>query len=256
MTVDGERTAVSVRVHDAVAEVTLVDVGRRNSCNPVLVDQLARACERLRQDRSVHVVVLRAEGPVFSAGGDVDSLLEPSGDPTAVYRGFAALAALPVPVVAAVHAPVIGAGVNFLLACDVVVAAESVTFDIRFLDIGIHPGGGYLTRMQERIGRQGTAALVLFGDRITAEEAQRCGLVWRTVPDADLDETVRGLTSRVAARDRELLRRTKATLALGGALSVGRTAGEVEQIAQDWSQRQPAYLEGVERLRARVRPGS
>ncbi|WP_034510779.1 enoyl-CoA hydratase/isomerase family protein [Blastococcus sp. URHD0036] len=252
--VEDERTAVTVQVRDAVAEVTLVDVGRRNSCNPVLVGQLERACAQLRADRSVHVVVLRAEGPVFSAGGDVDSLLDPSGDPTAAYRGFRALAALPVPVVAAVQAPVIGAGVNFLLACDVVLAAESVTFDIRFLDIGIHPAGGYLTRMQERIGRQGTAALILFGDRITAAEAQGCGLVWRAVPDAELDPTVQALTARVAARDRELLRRTKATLALGGALSVGRMAGEVEQIAQDWSQRQPAYLEGVERLRARVRP--
>lgn len=250
-----DRTAVTVQVHDRVAEVTLTDVGRRNSCNPVLVGQLYSACRQLRDDRSVHAVVLRAEGPVFSAGGDVDSLLDPSGDPAAAYAGFRALAGLPVPVVAAVHAPVIGAGVNFLLACDVVVAAASATFDIRFLDIGIHPAGGYLTRMQERIGRQGTAALLLFGDRITAEEAQRCGLVWRSVPDADLDATVAGLTARVAARDRELLRRTKATMALGGALGVERMAGEVEQLAQDWSQRRPAYLEGVERLRARVRPG-
>ncbi|SEO85159.1 enoyl-CoA hydratase-related protein [Trujillonella endophytica] len=246
------RTAVRVRVRDRVAEVTLVDVGRRNSCNPVLVEQLVRVCDELRHDRSVHVVVLRAEGPVFSAGGDVDSLLEPAGDPTAVYAGFAALAALPVPVLAAVHAPVIGAGVNFLLACDAVVAARSATFDIRFLDVGIHPGGGYLTRMQERIGRQGTAALILFGDVVTAEEAQGCGLVWRCVADEELGTVVGGLAARVAGRDRELLRRTKATLALGPAMTVGRTAAEVEQIAQGWSQRQPAYLAGVERLRARV----
>ncbi len=248
-----DRTAVTVAVRDRVAEVTLVDVGRRNSCNPVLVQQLARICADLRRDRSVHVVVLRAEGPVFSAGGDVDSLLEPSGDPAAVYDGFTALASLPVPVVAAVHAPVIGAGVNFLLACDAVVAARSVTFDIRFLDVGIHPGGGFLTRMQERIGRQGTAALILFGDVVTAEEAQHCGLVWRSVADDELGAVVGGLAARVAGRDRELLRRTKATLGLGPALSVGRMAAEVEQVAQDWSQRQPAYLAGVERLRERVR---
>lgn len=247
------RNAVTVAVRDRVAEVTLTDVGRRNSCNPVLVEQLVRACAELRTDSSVHVVVLRAEGPVFSAGGDVDSLLQPTGDPAAVYAGFRALTALPVPVLAAVHAPVVGAGVNFLLACDAVVAARSATFDIRFLDVGIHPGGGYLTRLEERIGRQGASALVLFGDVVTAEEAERCGLVWRAVPDEDLGDVVGRLAARVAGRDRELLRRTKATLALGGALSVGRMATEVEQIAQDWSQRRPAYLEGVERLRERVR---
>lgn len=249
-----ERTAVTVEVRDRVAALTLVDAGRRNSCNPVLVGQLAQACERLRRDPSVHVVVLRAEGPVFSAGGDVDSLLDPSGDPAAVYRGFAALAALPVPVLAAVHAPVIGAGVNFLLACDVVVAAADARFDLRFLDVGIHPGGGYLRRLEERIGRQGAAALILVGDVVTAAEAERCGLVWRCVPGEELEPVVSGLAAKVAGRDRELLRRTKATLALGPALSVGRMAAEVEQLAQDWSQHQPAYLEGVERLRARVRP--
>lgn len=250
-----DRTTVTVERRGGVAVLTLTDVARRNSCNPVLVQQLTEACDGLRHDREVGAVVLRADGPVFSAGGDVDSLLDPPPDRTAVYRGFRALAALPVPVIAAVHAPAIGAGINFLLACDVVVAGRSATFDARFLDVGIHPGGAHLWRMEQRIGRQGTAALLLFGDVLTAEEAERCGLVWRCVPDAELPGLVDGLAGKAAARPRELVRRTKVTLSLSRSLTDPAMAADLEQLAQDWSVRQPAYLDGVARLRARVGQG-
>lgn len=249
-----DRTAVTVERRDGVATLALVDVARRNSCNPVLVEQLTAACEALRHDHEIGAVVLRADGPVFSAGGDVDALLDPPADRTAVYRGFRALAALPVPVVAAVHAPAIGAGVNFLLACDVVVAGRSATFDPRFLDVGIHPGGAHLWRMEQRIGRQGTAALLLCGDVLTGEEAERSGLVWRCVPDEELHAVVDGLARRAAARPRELVRRTKVTLSLSRSLTDPGMAADLEQLAQDWSVTQPAYTEGVARLRARLGP--
>ncbi|GGO82764.1 enoyl-CoA hydratase-related protein [Nonomuraea cavernae] len=248
-----ERRAVTVTMEDHVAWITLDDVERRNSLNPVLVGQLAAACAEVRDDRDVRAVVLRARGPVFSAGGDIDALGVPAEDPTAVYAGFRALAGLPVPVLAAVHAPVIGAGVNFVLACDVVVAARSATFDPRFLDVAIHPGGGHLWRMEQRAGRQGTAAMVLFGDTVTAEEAERCGLVWRCVEDDDLLDVSRRLTARVAGRSPELVRRTKATMRLSRSLTDPRMAAELEQAAQDWSMRQPSFTEAVRRLRDLVR---
>jgi len=248
-----QRRAVTLSVTDHVAWISLVDVARRNSLNPVLVSQLAQACAEAGADRDVRVVVLRADGPVFSAGGDIDSLGQPADDPTAVYRGFQALEALTVPVVAAVHAPAIGAGVNFLLACDVIVAARSATFDPRFLDVAIHPGGGHLWRMRQRVGEQATAAMVLFGDQLTAAEAQERGLIWRCVEDDQLLEVVGQLAARVVGRSPELVRRTKATLRLTRGLTDPRVAAEVEQVAQDWSMRQPAFADAVSRLHARIR---
>ncbi|WP_433377907.1 enoyl-CoA hydratase-related protein [Streptosporangium sp. CA-115845] len=249
-----ERRAVTVTMEDHVAWITLDDVERRNSLNPVLVRQLADACAEIRRDPDLRAVVLRARGPVFSAGGDIDALGEPVEDPTAVYAGFRALSALPVPVVAAVHAPTIGAGVNFVLACDVVVAARSATFDPRFLDVAIHPGGGHLWRMEQRVGRQGAAAMVLFGETVTAREAERCGLIWRCVEDDDLLDVVRRMTARVVGRSPDLVRRTKATMRLSRSLTDPRMAADLEQVAQDWSMRQPGFAEAVRRLRERVRP--
>jgi enoyl-CoA hydratase len=249
------RRAVTVDIADHVAWITLDDAGRRNSLSPALVGQLADACAGVADDPDVRVVVLGARGPVFSAGGDIDALGAPAADPTAVYRGFDALAALPVPVLGAVHAPVIGAGVSFVLACDVVVAGRAATFDPRFLDLAIHPGGGHLWRMEQRVGRQGTAAMILFGEALTAEEAQRYGLVWRCVDDAELTGVAGRMAARVARRAPEAVRRTKATMRLSRAITAPRMAAAVEQVAQDWSMRQPAFTDAVRRLRERVRPG-
>lgn len=248
-----DREAVTVTVSDHVAWITLADVQRRNSLNPVLVGQLASACAQIARDADARVAVLRAEGPVFSAGGDLDSLGEPGRDIKEVYRGFQALESLAVPVIAAVHAPVIGAGVNFILACDVVVAARSATFDPRFLDVGIHPGGGHLWRMRQRIGEQGTAAMVLCGDVLTAEEAQVRGLIWRCVEDAELFDVVGRLAAKVVSRSPDLVRRTKATLRIMRALTDPKMAAEIEQLAQDWSMRQPAFTEALASLRERIR---
>lgn len=247
------RQAVTLTVTDHVAWITLADVARRNSLNPVLVEQLAQACAEVAANDEARVVVLRAEGPVFSAGGDIDSLGAPAQDPTAVYRGFRALESLAVPVLAAVHAPVIGAGVNFLLACDVIVAGRGATFDPRFLDVAIHPGGGHLWRMRQRVGEQGTAAMVIFGDPLTAAEAQERGLIWRCVDDDELAAVVGRLAARVVGRSPELVRRTKATLRVSRSLTDPRMAAEIEQVAQDWSQRQPAHGEAVARIRERLR---
>ena len=88
---------------------------------------------------------------------------------------------------AAVQGPALGAGMNLALAC-VIVCSPSARFETRFLDIGLHPGGGHLWQLRQRIGRQGAAALTLFGESLDGEEAARHQLAWRCVPEGDLLE--------------------------------------------------------------------
>jgi enoyl-CoA hydratase len=89
---------------------------------------------------------------------------------------------------------------------------ESARFDPRFLDVGIHPGGGHMWRLAQRIGPQGAAALVLCGDTLTGPEAVTHGLAWRCVPGDEVFSTAMRLARRVAARSPELVRRAKQTL--------------------------------------------
>ena len=75
------------------------------------------------------------------------------------HAAFDALRSAAVPTIAVVTGAAIGAGVNLPLACDIVVAGTSARFDPRFLDVGIHPGGGHLFLLQQRVGRQGAREL-------------------------------------------------------------------------------------------------
>ena len=108
---------------------------------------------------------------MFSAGGSVDDLLEPKAPLGETYAGFLALMESELPTVAAVNGPALGAGMNLALACDVMVCSPLARFETRFLDVGLHPGGGHLWQLRQRMGRQGAAALSLFGETLDGEEA-------------------------------------------------------------------------------------
>jgi enoyl-CoA hydratase/carnithine racemase len=242
---------VEVSVDDGVAWVVLNDPGRRNCVSEALSLELAARCAALGEDPDVRAVVLTGAGSVFSAGGDLEALS--SGRiSTETYRAFDALAELSIPTLAAVNGPAVGAGLSFALACDVVVAAESARFDARFLDLGIHPAGGFLWRLQRRVGAQAAAALVLFGDALSSAEAAAVGLVWRCVPDDQLEPVARRLASRAAGRSAELVRRTKATLRAEVSITDQRLAGDIELVAQRWSTSRPAFAEGVRLARERL----
>jgi enoyl-CoA hydratase len=243
---------VACDVADGIAWITLNDPARRNCVSARLSLDLANVCAELARDPAVRVAVITGAGSSFSSGGDIESLSRPGQPLEVTQRGFSALAALPVPVLAAVNGPAVGAGMNFALACDVIVAGRSARFDSRFLEVGIHPGGGHLWRLQQRAGRPAAAAMVIFGEDLTAEHAERIGLVWRVVADDELAATARELACRVAARSPELVRRTKATLGASAGITHPRLAIDLEQVAQEWSMGRPAFAEGVRALRQRL----
>lgn len=243
---------VDAGVADGIAWITLNDPARRNCVSARMSLDLADVCEELAGDPAVRVAVITGAGSSFSSGGDIDSLTRPGQPLEVLYRGFSGLASLPVPVLAAVNGPAIGAGMNFALACDVIVAGSSARFDPRFLDVGIHPGGGHLWRLQQLAGRQAAAAMVIFGEKITAGQAERLGLVWRVVADDELAGAARELAIRVAGRSPELVRRTKASLAASTGITHRRLAIDLEHVAQEWSMRRPAFAEGVAALRDRL----
>jgi enoyl-CoA hydratase len=241
---------VRLQIDEGVGVVTLADPARRNALSKQLSDDLAAAV-RDALEGGARALVLTAEPPVFCAGGSLDDLLQRTHPLGETYAGFHALAEAAVPTIAAVTGAAIGAGVNLPLACDVVIAGESARFDPRFLDVGIHPGGGHLWRLAQRIGPQGAAALVLCGDTLTGPEAATHGLAWRCVPDREVPGAALRLARRAASRSPELVRRTKEALrATTGYLAQAEAAAELELQAQQWSVEQPYFVETVRALRA------
>jgi enoyl-CoA hydratase len=241
---------VHVTVANGVATLQLDDPDHRNALSARLSNDLANGVDRaLSEDAGA--IVLTAARPVFCAGGSLDGLLARTPLEEA-YRGFLALAAAPVPTIAAVGGPAIGAGVNLPLACDVVLTSPAARFDPRFLDVGIHPGGGHLWRLRQRIGSQGAAALVLCGDVLTGEDAVRAGLAWRCVEDSDLEAAATALARRAADRPRALVARTKATLRLSESMLEPTEAESLELEAQRWSMEQPEFDDRVRSIQAQI----
>jgi enoyl-CoA hydratase len=235
-----------------VAVVTLDDPARRNALSLEVTTQLAAAVDEVRDDPEIGALVLTATPPAFCAGGSVDDLLQPRASLREMYAGFLAVAGLGIPTVAAVNGPVIGAGVNLPLACDVILCSPRARFDPRFMDLGIHPGGGHLWRMQRLVGRQAAAALVIFGEALSGEEAARVGLAWRCVDDDALLDTAVALARRAADRPRELIARAKSVLDQSAAIDTAAEAFELEFAHQDWSMQQPAFQDRLAQLRAKL----
>ncbi|GAA0957895.1 enoyl-CoA hydratase-related protein [Actinocorallia libanotica] len=246
-----EPRLVRVTVDDGVGVLVLADPEHRNALSKRMSDDLAQAVDTALAD-GARALVLTAEPPVFCAGGSLDGLLNRTVPLAEMYAGMERLAAAPVPTIAAVGGPAIGAGVNLPLACDVILASPAARFDPRFLDVGIHPGGGHLWRLAGRVGAQGAAALVLCGDLLTGQEAAARGLAWRCVPEDDLESTALRLAGRAAGRSAPLVRRTKRTLLECLALTTAEEAAKLELAAQEWSVERPEFAETVRALQRRL----
>lgn len=250
---------VRTEIDAGVATVTLADPDRRNALTMPMVDELVATVDRLEGDDSVGAIVVTGEPPAFCAGADLSHLGDSSrGGDTAgqglrdIYEGFMRFSRCTLPTVAAVNGAAVGAGTNLALVCDVRLAAERARFDTRFMALGLHPGGGHTWMLRRVAGEQTVAAAVLFGEVLDGPEAERVGLVWRCLPDGDLLGAAQELAARAAQAPRELLIRTKATIA--GMAEVGDhpSAVDRELEPQVWSLAQPWFAERLAALQAKI----
>jgi enoyl-CoA hydratase len=242
---------VRVEDSDGITTVVLDDPGARNALSWNLVRALCAAIEDA-SSRGSRALVLRNAPPVFCAGGSVDELLEPKVALEEIYSAFRALDEAPMPTVAAIDGAAVGAGITLFLCCDLAICTPASRFDLRFLDVGIHPGGGALWRLERVMGRPGAAALTLFGEVLDGEEAARRGLVWRCVTADDLAAEAGWLARKAASRDPELVSRTKRTIAAVAAVDEPAAAIDLELAAQRWSMERPAFQASLGELRARL----
>lgn len=242
-----------VERRDGVAVITLDDPTRRNALSLGLCEQIVAALDDLDADDSVGALVVTGRDPAFCAGADLSQL----GDSReagllAIYEGFLRIARSPLPSVAAVNGAAVGAGMNLALACDVRLAARSARFDTRFLDLGIHPGGGHTWMLERATDLQTTMAAVVFGEVIDGPEAERVGLAWRCVPDEDLIGTAVALAARASQSPADLVRRTRRTILDMVTVATHDEAVRRELGEQLWSMDQPEFGERLAALRQRI----
>jgi len=244
---------VLYEVSDGIATLTLNNPQERNSMTAQMVSEIVAAMDAAESDPNVRVVIVTGTPPAFCAGANLGNLAEATRESLlAIYEGFLRVARSSLPTIAAVNGAAVGAGMNLALGCDVRIAAKSAKFDSRFLQLGLHPGGGN-TWMQLRIaGLQTTMATVAFGEVLDGQAAERAGLVWKCVDDAELMSTARAFAAKAADAPKELLLSIKNTILEIGRVPSHTEAVEFELGPQVWSTRQPWFRERLAALQAKI----
>lgn len=245
---------VLVEKHDGYAIVTLNDPDRRNVFTLAMSARIQELFDELESDPTINAVILTGAGKGFCSGGHLDELLENPGPDgmLKIYAGFVRIANSRLATIAAVNGAAVGAGMNALLVCDVVVAAESAKFDSRFLQIGLGPGGGHTWRMRNNIGLQATKAMVLFGEVLDGRRAAEIGLAWKCVADDELLSASQELAAKAGRAPKDLLMRTKDTIHNTLAITESEAAIDNELHTQVWSMGQDAFVNMVSSLKQRI----
>ena len=238
---------------DGVGTITLNNPGERNTLTAPMVAEIIEAMNEIEADEKIGAVVVTGAAPAFCAGANLGNLAEATGESLkGIYEGFLRIAYSPLPTLAAVNGAAVGAGMNLALGCDVRVAARRAKFDTRFLQIGIHPGGGHTWMLRRIAGPQAAMATVIFGDILDGAEAERIGLAWKCVDDDKLLGVAHDMAARAASRPRELLKVTKRTIQDMAHVSEHPAAVERELDPQVWSTRQPWFAEMLAALQAQI----
>ncbi|MFZ3124000.1 MAG: crotonase/enoyl-CoA hydratase family protein [Acidovorax sp.] len=211
----------------AILTITMSQPETRNALTGnTAVEEFVQICDDIRKDASVKVVILTADGPVFSSGGNVkdmkrffDDALTPDLIREEYRQGIQriprALYNLDGPVICAVNGPAIGAGLDLTCMCDIRIASEHATFAESFVRVGIVPGDGGAWLLPRTVGRAKAAEMAFTGEALTAQQALACGLVSRVVPHDQLLTEARALAAKIAANPGAVMRMTKRLLREG-----------------------------------------
>jgi enoyl-CoA hydratase len=249
----GIMSLVVVSRSEGVATLTLNNPQERNTLTAAMVGEIVEAMNEIEADTGVGAIVVTGTAPAFCAGANLGNLAE-AGEASlgAIYEGFLRIARSPLPTLAAVNGAAVGAGMNLALGCDVRLAGRRARFDTRFLQIGLHPGGGHTWMLRRIAGPQVAMATVVFGEVMDGEEAARVGLAHRCVDDDQLLAAAQAMSARAASAPRELALEAKKTIQAMADIDTHAEAVKRELDPQLWSTRQPWFAERLAALQAKI----
>ncbi|MEC4723482.1 2-(1,2-epoxy-1,2-dihydrophenyl)acetyl-CoA isomerase PaaG [Noviherbaspirillum sp. CPCC 100848] len=209
---------IKFEVDAGIARLTLNRPDKLNSFTAAMHMEVREAIEKVKADASVRVLVLTGAGRGFCAGQDLaDRAVAPGGAPADLgesvqnYYGplVLSLRSLPIPVICAVNGVAAGAGANLALAADIVIASRSASFVEAFCRLGLIPDTGGTYFLPRLVGTARAMGLAMLGDKLSAEQAESWGLIWKCVDDEMFSDEVDKLARHFAAAPTKGLARTK-----------------------------------------------
>lgn len=197
--------SILIKIENKVAHITLNRPEVFNSFNREMALKLQNILDDCEKNDEVRAIVITGSGKAFCAGQDLKEVTSPELNP-----GFKKILEehynpiikrirnIEKPIIAAVNGVAAGAGANIALACDVVVSNETASFIQAFSLIGLIPDSAGTFFLPRLIGFQKASALAMLGDIISAEEAERLGMIYKFVPSEEFEETIQNLALKLA----------------------------------------------------------
>jgi enoyl-CoA hydratase/carnithine racemase len=251
----------SILLRDEQAGVVTLTLNRPSQFNALseeMLSALQEALDELRQDDAVRCVVIAASGKAFCAGHDLKQM---RANPRQDYydtlfarcsRVMQAIVNLPVPVIARVHGMATAAGCQLVASCDLAVAAESATFAVSGINVGLFCSTPAVA-LSRNVSPKHAFDMLVTGRFISSAEALSFGLVSRVAPDASLDEAVEALTASICAKSPVAIRTGKAmfgrqrSMSLEEAYSYAGNVMACNMMAED-------AAEGIDAFMAKRKP--
>lgn len=239
---------IELAIADGVATLTFNRPDKLNSFTTEMHAELRTALETLQADASVRCLLITGNGRGFCAGQDLADDVARADIGGTVERDYnplvLALTTLPMPVVCAVNGIAAGAGANIALACDLVLAARSAFFIQAFCKIGLVPDSGGTWTLPRIVGQARAMALTLLGDKISAEQAENWGMIWKCVDDADLMSEALKLAKHLATQPTKGLAMTKQAIHAAGTNTLDQQL-DLERDLQATAAASDDFKEGV-----------
>ncbi|RQO63269.1 2-(1,2-epoxy-1,2-dihydrophenyl)acetyl-CoA isomerase [Paucibacter sp. KBW04] len=244
----------------AVLTLTLNRPQALNAFTSSMLSELRQALDAAAGDAAVRCVVITGAGRGFCAGQDLsDPMVKPpeaaDADQSAkdiglLLDGFyiplaQRVRSMPVPVIAAVNGVAAGAGANFALGCDLVLAGKSASFIQAFSKIGLVPDCGGTWLLPRLVGRARALQLALLGEKLSAEAAQSMGLIYQCLPDEELASAAQALAQRMSQMPVRALAETRRAIDAAGLLDFD-DALKLEAKLQSQQGFSADYKEGVQ----------
>jgi enoyl-CoA hydratase len=208
---------VLVEVADGIMTVTLNRPKAKNAANKALAEGVAAAMDELDSNDDIRVAILTGAGGTFCSGMDLKAFV--TGEmPMVEGRGFAGITEKPPqkPLIAAVEGYALAGGLELMITCDLIVAADNAKFGIPEVKRGLAAAAGGLIRLPRQIPSRLAMELALTGDFITAERAERMGLINRVVPAGTALDAAKELAAAICANGPLAVRISKQVVAQSG----------------------------------------
>lgn len=251
-------SAVLFEIKNGVAYITLNRPDKLNSFNREMALLLQEKLDECKTSE-VRCVYITGAGKAFSAGQDLAEVTDPDGPGmqrilSEHYNPIVTrIRKLEKPVIAAVNGVAAGAGANIALCCDIVVAAESASFIQAFSKIGLIPDSGGTYTLPRLIGWQKASALMMLGEKVSAADAERMGMIYKVFPDETFAENARHIATFLAEMPTKGLAYTKQILSMSFTTSFEEQLHD-EDIFQQRAAQTGDYKEGVKAFLEKRKP--